>query len=130
MSTHLAVTNTAFCVCPHDISLEDVPAPLVSLLRFACCVLHELSVLYKYHSEAPNVCVCVYVSRSVVSNSLRPHGLYPTRLSLSMDFSRQEYWSGLSFPSASTSYEVTQLSFAYVRGQQIMALGLNLVYHL
>ena len=59
VSTHRTVTNTAFCFCPYDISLEDVPAPLVSLLRFACCVLHELSVLYKYHSEAPNVCVCV-----------------------------------------------------------------------
>ena len=32
------------------------------------------------------------VSRSVLSDSLRPHGL-------SMEFSRQEYWSGLSFPS-------------------------------
>ena len=32
------------------------------------------------------------VSCSVVSNSLRPHGL-------SMGFSRQEYWNGLPFPS-------------------------------
>ena len=38
------------------------------------------------------VCVCVCVSCSVVSNSLQPH-------SLSMEFSRQEYWSGLPFPS-------------------------------
>ena len=33
-------------------------------------------------------------SRSVMSNSLRPRGLPP-----SMGFSRQEYWSGLPFPS-------------------------------
>ena len=33
-----------------------------------------------------------YVSHSVVSVSLRPHGL-------SMEFSRQEYWSGLAFSS-------------------------------
>ena len=26
------------------------------------------------------VCVCVYVSRSAVLDSLRPHGLWPTRL--------------------------------------------------
>ena len=32
------------------------------------------------------------VRRSVLSDSLRPHGL-------SMEFSRQEYWNGLSFPS-------------------------------
>ena len=30
---------------------------------------------------------------------LQPHGLQPARLPLSMGFSRQEYWSGLPFPS-------------------------------
>ena len=39
------------------------------------------------------------VSHSVVSNSLRPHGLKPARLLLFIGFSRQEYWSGLPFPS-------------------------------
>ena len=38
-------------------------------------------------------------SRSVVSNSLRPHG---HQAPLSMGFSRQEYWSGLPFPSPGT----------------------------
>ena len=31
--------------------------------------------------------------------TLRPHGVQPTRLLLSMRFSRQGYWSGLPFPS-------------------------------
>ena len=35
------------------------------------------------------------LSPSVMSDSLRPTGLQPTRLTLSMGFSRQEYWSGL-----------------------------------
>ena len=40
--------------------------------------------------------VCdVCVSRSVVSDSLRPHGLQPTRLLCPWEFSRREYWSGL-----------------------------------
>ena len=39
--------------------------------------------------------IICYVNRSVVSNSLRPCRLYP----LCMGFSRQEYWSGLPFPS-------------------------------
>ena len=43
--------------------------------------------------ERKSKCSC-----SVVSNSLQPHGLYPARL-LSMEFSRQETWSGLPFPS-------------------------------
>ena len=34
----------------------------------------------------------------VVSASLRPHGLQPTRL-LPMGFSRQEYWGVSPFPS-------------------------------
>ena len=39
-------------------------------------------------------------SRSVVSDSLQPHGLYVAHQApLSMGFCRQEYWSGLPFPS-------------------------------
>ena len=38
-------------------------------------------------------------SHSVMSDSLRPHGLEPAQAPLSMGFSRQEYWSGLPFPS-------------------------------
>ena len=44
------------------------------------------------------VCVCVCeLSWPVVSNALQPHGLKLTKATLSMGFSRQEYWSGLSF---------------------------------
>ena len=40
------------------------------------------------------------LSRSVVSNSLRSHGLYVAcQAPLSVGFSRQEHWSGLPFPS-------------------------------
>ena len=42
--------------------------------------------------------VCCFVHLSVISNSLWPHRLQPERL-LSMGFYRQEYWSGLPFPS-------------------------------
>ena len=43
---------------------------------------------------------CVCVNCSVVSNSLQPRGLYVThQASLSTEFSRQESWSGLPFPS-------------------------------
>ena len=35
---------------------------------------------------------------SVMSNSLGPHGLHPTRLLCPRGFSRQEYWSGLPCP--------------------------------
>ena len=37
------------------------------------------------------------VSHSVVFDSLLPHGLQPHQAPLSMEFSRQEYWSGLQF---------------------------------
>ena len=42
------------------------------------------------------------VSSSAVSDSLPPHGLY--QAPLPMEFSRQEYWSGLQFHSPGESY--------------------------
>ena len=36
---------------------------------------------------------------SDVSDSLQPHGLLAPQAPLSVIFSRQEYWSGLPFPS-------------------------------
>ena len=42
--------------------------------------------------------MCVVLSRSVVSNSLPPHGLQPARLLCLWGFSRQEYWSGPPCP--------------------------------
>ena len=42
--------------------------------------------------------VCVYVSHSVVSNSVTPWTV-DCQAPLSMEFSRQEYWSELLFPS-------------------------------
>ena len=40
---------------------------------------------------------CV-LSHSVMSDSLRSHGLWPARLLCPMELSRQEYWSGLPCP--------------------------------
>ena len=41
------------------------------------------------------VYIYIYVLCSVVSDSLRPHGLQPTRLLCPWRLSKQEYWSGL-----------------------------------
>ena len=38
-------------------------------------------------------------SHSVMIDSLQPHGLEPARLFWSWDFLKEEYWSGLTFPS-------------------------------
>ena len=48
------------------------------------------------------MCVCVYVLRacSVMSNSLSLHCTVACQALLFMEFSRQEYWSGLPFPTA------------------------------
>ena len=53
---------------------------------------------YYRSNELKNFCfkhMCV--NRSVMSNSVTPWTV-AHQASLSMDFSRQEYWSGLSFP--------------------------------
>ena len=34
-----------------------------------------------------------------MSDSMQPHGLKPAQASLSMEFTRQEYWSGLPLPT-------------------------------
>ena len=39
-------------------------------------------------------------SASVISNSLQPHGRQPTRVLCPWNFSRQEYWSSLPFPTS------------------------------
>ena len=49
--------------------------------------------------RGPFTVSCVCVSRSVMSNSLRPQELQPTNLLCPWGFSRQEYQSGLPFPS-------------------------------
>ena len=38
------------------------------------------------------------LSHSLMSNSLRPHGLEPTRLLCPWEFFRQEYWNGFLCP--------------------------------
>ena len=43
------------------------------------------------------MCVYVCVSCPIVSDSLQPHRT--CQAPLSMEFSRQEYWNGLLFPS-------------------------------
>ena len=42
--------------------------------------------------------LCAGLSRIVMSDSLQPQGLQPTRLLCPGGFSRQEYWSGLPCP--------------------------------
>ena len=70
--------------------------------RISCIVANSLL------SETPGKPKSILwrcVIHSVVSNSLWPHGLLPTQAPLSMAFSRQEYWSGLPFPSPGGSFQ-------------------------
>ena len=47
-----------------------------------------------------SVDLCAVLSRSVVSDSFRPHGLWRARLLCLRRFSRPEYWSGMPCPFA------------------------------
>jgi len=63
------------------------------------CIPLEITIYYKELWKKHNIDFAMYKwkwSRSVVSDSLRPHG---HQAPLSMGFSRQEYWSELPFPS-------------------------------
>ena len=64
-------------------------------------------------------CVC-----SVVSDSLQPQGLAGHQAPLSMGFPRQEYWSGLPFPSPGTlpdpGTEPTSLKSSALASRQVL----------
>ena len=51
----------------------------------------QINIVQSYLSY---ICVCV-LSYSVMSKSLQPHGLQPTRLLCPWVFPREKYWSGL-----------------------------------
>ena len=50
------------------------------------------------HVRVPSPLCCAMLSHSVVSNSLRPHGLQPARLHCPWGYYRQESWTGLPCP--------------------------------
>ena len=54
-------------------------------------------LLYVYHLGNGVLC-CAVLSHSVVSDSLQPHGLQPTKLPCPWGLSRQEHWSALPCP--------------------------------
>ena len=58
----------------------------------------KLCVVYKKFTLNIKVLCCAMLIHSVVSESLKPHGLQPTRLPHLWGFSRQEYWSVLTCP--------------------------------
>ena len=64
--------------------------------------LRHVFVFFSFIRGSPNISVIFESesdSHSVVSNSMQPSGLYSPQAPLFMEFSRQEYWSGLPFPS-------------------------------
>ena len=63
------------------------------LINLIGLIISQCMQILPYHMY-----VCVHLCCSVVSNSLRLHGLLPTRLPCPPGFSRQEYWSGLPCP--------------------------------
>ena len=74
---------------------------IFGLLTNISCHLSESWKLICFYFWLPLFFVLLLcVSCSAVSNSLWPHGLYVAHQApLAMEFSRQEYWRGLPFPS-------------------------------
>ena len=67
-------------------------------------------------------------SHSVVSDSLQPHGLCVAHQApLSMEFSRQECWNGLSFPTYSRGSSQPR---AQTHNSCISCIGRWILYHL
>ena len=73
---------------------------------FFSCIYHNnprkevlLFLNYQKKKEENKTQRLIWLSHSVISNSLPSHGLQPIRLLCPWGFSRQEYWSGSPFPS-------------------------------
>ena len=83
-----------------QLSLPPHLQPLLfpSTGKHLCLVSSALSLPSYLTLMWLNKPVCVRSVPSVVSDSLRPHGLEPARLLCPWDFPRREYWSGLPFP--------------------------------
>ena len=68
-----------------------------TLFHYFILLSYNSSVLDNTPSLSILFC-CSVPSHSVVSNSLQPHRLQPTKFLCSWGFSKQEYWSGLPCP--------------------------------
>ena len=82
------------------------------------CILNSQWTLEKYESES--------VSCSVVSDSATPCTVARQAL-LSMEFSRQEYWSGLPFPSPGVLPNLAS-NLGLLHCRQVLQFFFNLFY--
>ena len=73
------------CSNAYLLSRWSHPTILSSVIPFSSCL----------QSSPASVLCCAVLSHSVVTDSLRPHGLQHARLLCPWGFSRQEHWSGL-----------------------------------
>ena len=77
----------------------DLPDPGIKPWSLASPALAGRFFTTSASWEVPFWMMCVCVSHSVMSDSLQPRGLWPTKLLCPWDFSRKKYWSGLPLPS-------------------------------
>ena len=84
----------------NSVKCKHKPKQLCSCPSATCKFMSlQMDSLQRQYSRSSMNFIRVYVcvSCSVVSNSLQLHGLQLTKAPRSMEFSRQEYWSGLPF---------------------------------
>ena len=62
------------------------------------CICSLITLEWKLMNISVQNALCCVLIYSIVSDSLRSHGLQPARLFCPWGFSRQEYWSGLPYP--------------------------------
>ena len=60
------------------------------------CVPASFSLLPREVAICSSISYSCVLSRSVVSDSLQPHGLQPARLLCPWNFTGKKYWSGIS----------------------------------
>ena len=96
----------------------------LSLNSFPCWDLKDKSFFHSPQSPRNTTHLFHFVlGRSVVSDSLRPHGLQPTRLLCPWGFSRPESWSGLPFPSPLFPFGVAYYHPLHLQSQKLSLIN-------
>ena len=100
-SSFLQVHHRDHCLCPANQANMDRVSVQFGRSGWGavkgCLIMPYRSRLLLGRRAMTNLC-CALLSASVMSDSLQPHGLQPTRHLCPWAFSKQEHWNGLPCP--------------------------------
>jgi len=94
--------------------------------RILRTIIHQQMCQPRRNNKFQEICVCVRVSHSVMSSSLRPHGLKPTGLLYPWNFqARILQWEGIYSPPKVNREEIRHLNQQFTRSEREFVIFKN-----